>query len=111
MPHHMSAEMKTCIEDCLRCHSVCLGMASHHCFEQGGRHVEPAHLRLMLSCAESCQAAANMMLIGTDLHRRTCTVCAEACDECARSCEQLGDMPECVDNCRRCAESCRRMGA
>ena len=35
--HKMSSEMQACIEDCLRCHSVCLGMASHHCLEAGGK--------------------------------------------------------------------------
>ena len=107
--HQMSSEMQSCIEECLRCHSVCIGMASHHCLEAGGKHVEPMHFRLMLACAEACQSAANLMLIGIDHHKAMCRVCADVCEACAQSCEQLGDMQMCVDVCRRCADSCRHM--
>jgi hypothetical protein len=109
--HGISAEMRSCIEECLRCHSVCLGMAMNHCLVQGGPHVEPGHFRLMMSCAEICQTSANFMLIGTAHHKRTCAVCADVCEECARSCEKLDGMEECVQACRRCAESCRKMAA
>jgi hypothetical protein len=109
--HRMSAEMRSCIEECLRCHGICLGMAMNHCLEQGGRHVEPGHFRLMMSCAEICQASANFMLIGTEQHKWTCALCADICEECARSCETLDGMEECVQACRRCAESCRSMAA
>ena len=109
--HTPSSEMQSCIDDCLRCHVSCLGMATGHCLEAGGRHLEPSHLRLMLACAEICQASANLMLIGDPHHRRLCAVCAEICEACAKSCEEIGDMQECVDACRRCAESCRKMVA
>jgi hypothetical protein len=114
MAHHgtqTSESMQRCIDECLRCHSVCLREAMNHCLEAGGKHVEPNHFRLMIACAEICQTSANFMLIGTDLHRRTCAVCAEVCEACARSCEQVGEMDECVQACRRCAESCREMAA
>lgn len=109
--HKLSSDMQACIDECLRCHSVCLGMAMHHCLEAGGKHVEPMHFRLMLTCAEACQAAANFMLIGTVHHKHMCAECADVCEDCAKSCEQVGDMQECVDACRACAESCRRMAA
>ncbi len=109
--HHISPEMQSCIDECLRCHSVCLSTAMNHCLEAGGQHVEPKHFRLMIACAEICQTSANFMLIGTEHHRHVCRECAEICEECARSCEQMGDMQECVDSCRRCAESCRKMAA
>ena len=109
--HHQSADMQACIEACLDCHKTCLGMAMNHCLEAGGKHLEPEHFRLMIACAEICQAAANVMLTGSDIHKRLCAVCAEVCEQCAASCEQVGDMQECVDACRRCAESCRKMAA
>ena len=83
----------------------------NHRLEAGDRHIEPKHFRLMMACAEICQTSANVMLMGSDLHKHTCAGCAEVCEECARSCEQVGDMQECVDACRRCAESCRKMAA
>ncbi len=109
--NHLSAEMQACIEECLKCHSTCLGEAMNHCLEAGGKHVAPDHFKLMMACAEMCQTSANQMLIGTRHHKHTCRECAEICEECARSCEQVGDMDECVQQCRRCAESCKRMAA
>ena len=109
--HPMDEEMRRCVEACLDCHRVCATMASQHCLDVGGRHVEPRHFRLMLACAEICRTSAHFMLIGSDLHRHTCAACAEVCAACAASCEAVGEMQECVEVCRACAESCRRMAA
>jgi hypothetical protein len=106
--HPMDEEMRRCVEACLDCHRTCVTMASQHCLDVGGRHVEPRHFRLMLACAEVCRTSAYFMELGTELHKRTC---AEVCEECARSCEEVGDMDACVEACRRCAESCRKMAA
>ena len=111
MKNEIGPEMRACIEECLRCHGVCLGTAMRHCLEAGGEHTTPAHFRLMMACAEICRASAAFMLIGTEHHRHTCGECAEICEECARDCERVGDMQDCVDACRRCAEHCRRMAA
>ena len=109
--HQMSPEMQSCINECLRCYQSCFGMAMTHCLEQGGKHVEPSHFRLMIACAEICKTSANFMLMNSPHHKHTCRECAEICEECARSCEQAGDMQDCVEACRRCAESCRKMAA
>lgn len=107
--HRMNPEMQRCIDECLRCYSVCLQSAMNHCLEVGGEHVAPQHFRLMMACAEICRTAAHFMLIGSQHHKHTCAECAEICEECAADCERLGDMEECVEACRRCAESCRQM--
>ena len=109
MPKHLSAEMQACIDACLKCHATCLGMAMNHCLETGGEHVAPPHFRLMMACAEICRTSAAFMLMGTDLHRKTCGLCAEICEQCARDCERLEGMEDCVAACRKCAEECRRM--
>jgi hypothetical protein len=109
--HHVSPEMQSCIDECLRCYSSCLSSAMSHCLEVGGRHVEPKHMRLMMACAEICRTSAHFMLIGTEHHKHTCRECAEICEECAQSCAELGGMDDCVAACRRCAESCRKMAA
>lgn len=103
-------EMSECIDDCL-VHRECLDTAMQRCIELGGTHVEPRRLRLILSCSELCQAAARLMMIGTEHHRQICRVCAEVCKECEEDCARLGDMESCVEACRRCAESCRKMAA
>ena len=109
----MSQEMQECIQNCLNCHSVCL-QTIPYCLGMGGKHAEASHIRLMLDCEEICQTSANFMLRGSDLHGRTCGVCAEVCERCAQDCDQFGDDPQmklCADTCRRCAESCRRMAS
>jgi hypothetical protein len=106
-------ELQRCISECLNCYAICTESKSYW-LEQGGQHAEPTHIALLDACAEICRTSAHFMLIGSDLHSRTCGVCAEVCDRCAESCEQLGDdeqMRACADACRRCAESCRRMAA
>jgi hypothetical protein len=109
--HHTDAAMQACIDNCLKCYSVCTGMAMNHCLEAGGKHTEPAHLKLMMACAEMCRTSAHFMLIGTPHHKHTCRECAEICRECAEDCERVGDMDECVRACRACAESCEKMAA
>lgn len=107
----MSQNMQKCIQNCLDCHGICLNTVTY-CLQQGGMHAEPAHIRLMLDCAEICQTSANFMLRGSELHLSTCGVCAEVCERCATSCEQMGDdaqMKACAEMCRRCAESCLQM--
>lgn len=103
------ARMQPCIDACGYCHETCLSTAMTHCLAVGGKHLEPGHFRLMINCAEICQAAANLMLSGSDLANKLCAVCAEVCDACAASCEQIGDMDGCVEACRECADSCREM--
>ncbi len=111
--HQKNPAMQECIQNCLDCHRICVETAAH-CLQMGGKHAEASHIRLLLDCADICQTSANFMLRGSDLHVRTCAVCAEVCDLCAQSCEQFGDdeqMRACVEVCRRCAESCRAMAA
>lgn len=111
---NISTEMRQCIEECTRCHAICLETVGH-CLDLGGKHADPAHIRLLLDCAEICQTSANFMLRGSDLHQRTCAVCAEVCRACAEDCGRMagGDqmMKNCAEQCRRCAESCERMAA
>ena len=117
MPHsagqQMSEEMRQCIQACSDCHRICMETVNY-CLQQGGTHAEAAHIRLLLDCAEICRTSADFMIRGSDLHGRTCAVCAEVCERCAEDCERFGDdaqMKACAETCRRCAESCRRMAA
>jgi hypothetical protein len=107
----VSPEMSACIELCRRCHLVCLNMATGHCLEKGGGHVGRGHLRAMIACAELCQTAANVMTIGSPLHRQVCALCANACEACITSCRELDEMEECIFACERCKTSCEAMTA
>ena len=106
-----SGQMQDCIDNCTRCHAVCLETITH-CLEKGGRHAEASHIRLLTDCAQICATSADFMLRGSDLHAHTCGACAEICARCAEDCARMADddmMQRCADECRRCAESCRRM--
>lgn len=107
--HHIEPRMQNCIETCLKCYQICLSMSADHCLRLGGEHAKPDHIKLMLSCAETCRAAAHLMLLGTRHHKHLCAECADICEDCAKDCERVGDMDDCVKACRDCAESCREM--
>ena len=105
------AEMQQCLENCQRCHRVCLGTLATHCLETGGKHIEPQHLKLMLDCAQICATGADFLLRKSTLHAYVCAASATICAACAKSCEEAGGMDECAEACHTCAESCRKMGA
>jgi hypothetical protein len=108
----ISREMRECIQNCQGCHAICMETMMH-CLQMGGQHADPDHIGLMADCAEICQTSANFMLRGSEMHHRTCGVCADVCRRCADDCERIdpGDemMQRCAEMCRRCAESCTRM--
>ncbi len=90
---------------------TCLSTAMSHCLERGRTAFEAEHFRPMMACAEICRSAAEIMLIGTEHHRRVCAACTEICHACATDCQRIDDMQDCVDARRRCARSCRAMAA
>lgn len=111
MAHHADRSMQECIDRCQSCQEICLSTVTH-CLEKGGTHAAPQHIQMLLACAEICDTAARFMLLGSELHGRTCDVCAEVCEACAEDCESFSDdemMQQCADVCRRCAEMCRQM--
>lgn len=103
--------MRECIQQCQHCHDTCTEMVTH-CLEMGGEHARPAHVRLLLDCAEICQTSADYMLRSSDLHGKACEVCALVCETCADDCDRFDDdelMQNCAEVCRSCARSCREM--
>ncbi len=108
---NLSPAMQACAENCLHCHAVCFNSAMTHCLAMGGKHVEQAHFRLMMNCADVCTTCANFMLADSPMHAAVCKLCADVCRACADSCEAVGDMDACVAACRRCAKSCAAMAA
>ena len=45
--------LRHCIDECLRCHEVCLSTIPY-CLEQGGRHATEAHVTSLYDCAAIC---------------------------------------------------------
>lgn len=111
MEHDMSAVMKQCIQNCTNCHNICVETTAH-CLQMGGKHVEAAHLKSLLDCADTCRISADFMLRESAQYTQSCGLCAEACTRCADSCAKFADdakMKACADECRRCAQSCSEM--
>lgn len=114
MSQSQDAEMQQCIANCTDCHNICVETAQH-CLGMGGEHASAEHIRTLLDCAQICATSADFMQRGSNLHAKTCGVCADACERCAEDCERLASdddlMRRCAETCRRCAESCRQMAA
>jgi hypothetical protein len=111
MDETMSDSMTQCIKNCEDCHGICLETVSY-CLRMGGEYAEQGHLRLLLDCADACQAGMNFMLRGSELHGKACGLCADVCERLEQSCEKFSDDDEmrgCAEICRRCADSCREM--
>lgn len=108
---HIDENMKNCIETCSECRDECETTLYQHCLEQGGKHVEKAHIKLMADCIEICQTATHFMLRGSDQHKAVCGTCADICEACAESCEKIGseEMKNCAEACRQCAKTCREI--
>lgn len=111
MPGMASRAMtpKECVESCVRTHAMCLETA-RYCTEAGAPHAAPAHLALLLDCAEMCQMTANSLLRRSPQHAVVCGACARLCEACARDCDAVagGDerMRRCAATCRECARDC-----
>lgn len=104
--------VRQCIDECVRCHEVCLSTIPY-CLEQGGEHATESHIVLLLDCAAICQTSTDFMLRGSDEQELICAACAAICRRCANECDRHADddvMRACAEACRRCAESCERMG-
>jgi hypothetical protein len=108
----MDRRLDDCIRDCLDCHRVCLETVGH--LSTGGRRVDPAHIRMLWSCAELARASAGLLHAPGSGHGAACAACAEVCDRSARYCDGFADDPQmaaCAAACRRCAAACRQVAA
>ncbi len=83
-----------------------------HCLKKGGEHAAPAHIQLLLDCAEICKLTATFMARDSEYVAQLSELCAEICDACADSCEEIaseGPMRKCIVTCRQAARSCVAM--
>lgn len=103
--------MRDCIQACWSCRDICQSALYNYCLEQGGHHVQPAHVRVMTDCIQICQTSADFMTRKSELHATICAACADVCEACADSCDLIDDedMRDCAKACRDCAHSCRDM--
>ena len=100
-----------CADTCHKLHVMCLETVKY-CLEQGGKHILPSHIALLLDCAEICQTTANSLTRDSPQHIVVCDACARICEVCARDCETFqadSQMERCGRTCKICAVSCHDM--
>src|SRR5262245_59096909 len=73
------------------CEAIC-GQTVQYCLEMGGEHAPPAHIKLLLDCADICAATKNILLRGS--HQQVLEACATLCELCAASCEKFVGDPQ-----------------
>jgi hypothetical protein len=92
------------------CHQACIEGLSFG-LQHRGESAHLLHARLMLDCAQVCDATRDLMLRSSDFAHQMAALCAEVCTRCAASCDRVGaGMEPCAEACRRCADACRAVG-
>jgi hypothetical protein len=113
MHHHDTGTMAQAVTAALECHREC-EEAINYCLQQGGRHAEAAHIRLLTDCADICRMAADFMARSSEFHPAICGLCADVCRQSAAACDAFGDdeqMRRSAQACRECEQACRQMAA
>ncbi len=103
-------EIRHALERCQETHQACLEGVAHSMLVN--REREPAHIQMLMDCADITQTAANFMMRGSDLQGWVSRVCAEICIRCSRDCERFeedGELQACAALCMRCAEACYKV--
>jgi hypothetical protein len=94
------------IEAATDCHQACVEALAAG-LQGGGDGAHLLHARLLLDCAQMCDAARDLMLRSSDFAHQAAALTAQVCERCAASCERAGPgMAACAEECRRCAQAC-----
>jgi Domain of Unknown Function (DUF326) len=103
---------KQCIEECLRCASICNNCASS-CTQDTDIQKMAKCIQLDMECAAVCYCSAQLMSMGSEKASDVCCICADMCEACANECgkHQTEHCQKCAQTCNECAEECRKMAA
>lgn len=105
----LTAELQECVTHCLECHRICLGAAMKYHLNAEANRIEPAHVRLLIHCAEIYHTTATAILVGAPLLKPTCRVCAKVCRRCAADAERHGGMRSGLSALCRFLSACGRV--
>ncbi len=112
--HTTNSDYNQCIQDCIDCSRTSLETIAY-CLQQGGKHSEHSHIKLLHDCVEICQTTADFMIRKSAYNPQICDICKTICNACADACEQVepGDqmMLACVQMCRTAANTCNKMSS
>ena len=113
--HLDPADVKTLMEECLRCSTAC-----ERCAEMKSYGADLDRYRKSISLSRACSDICTLLHsylghahISEVAHMAVdlAPVCARVCEACALTCGQHPDMEVCTNcesACRACAEECRR---
>lgn len=103
---------KSCIEACLKCVVVCNRCASS-CAQEKDIDMMRRCIQLDMECAAICDAAAQLMSLGSDSAKEICHILVGICEECAHECgkHENEHCHECAEACTQCALECSAMAA
>ena len=107
----MAAAMQACIDECQKCHILCLSTATYISLDPARRRSTPEQIRAMLDSAQICATTADFMARGSLHHAVMCRLCADICEDFIRTCTNMPGVESCIAACKVCAQSCRKMAA
>ena len=107
---HLPSGMLECVEACMACLVVLRAYARSGARAGPGSTVDRALWRLMLDCAEVCEATASFLRAESTFPPQLTESCTQLCDECAAACESAAPaspgLEACSAACRRGAKAC-----
>ena len=98
------------IDACLHCAAICNHCASS-CLKEEDTAMMARCIQLDMECAIVCNAAAQLMSLGSELAPDAIKLAIDFCERCAEECEKHDNLhcEECAKACRNCAEKCTNL--
>jgi hypothetical protein len=97
--------------NCKACVSACQKTLDY-CTQKGGKYGQETITNALKDCITACKFSGEYLARGSNLGKKSATLCIEACNNCAKSCESFKDdnnMKACADECRKCAGNCQKV--
>lgn len=99
----------SCIQISLECYRLCLE-TFNYCLKQGGKHLAPPHLAILIDCAHICRINADFLirssLFQLDLNKLSATLCLQCADSCDAVDPYDPKLRRCSALCRDYADAC-----
>ncbi len=109
----MSTEMKTALQACTDCHTLCSDVMKRYCSKSDNLPVHSDLVCMLRDCAEVSMMAIHMITDGSEFAGRVCLLAADISIKCAIACEDFADdsrMSTYAAAFRDYAVACKRAG-
>lgn len=100
------------IQHLQKCASYCL-WCSDKCLDEDNLSNMIDCIRTDRTCAETCNAAANLLSMQAPNASELVKLCQDICEKCADECSKHDHhhCKECAEACRECAKACAEYAA